>query len=93
MTQRRSPRQHAKSTETDADLPFEEAFTQLQQIIDQLESGDLALDAAVSAFERGMRLAQQCSTLLDKAELRVQALDPQSDGSFRLRDIVLDAES
>ena len=95
MTQRRTARQGAKSPATEGiatDLPFEEAYVQMQQVISQLENGDLPLDAAVSAFERGMRLAQHCTTLLDKAELRVQTIEEQTDGSLRLRDIIVETE-
>ncbi len=95
MSQRRTSAKSASAASTPAipaDLTFEEAFAQMQATIAQLESGDLALDATVSAFERGMRLAQHCTTLLDSAELRVQTLEEQVDGTLVLRDLVVETE-
>jgi exodeoxyribonuclease VII small subunit len=92
MSQRRTPAKHAAATVPPADLAFEDAFAELQAVIAQLEAGELPLDAAVGAFERGMRLAQHCTGLLDRAELRVQALEEQADGTLRLHDIVVETE-
>lgn len=55
-------------------LSFEEAYAQLEELVAQLESGDLSLDEAVTLFERGRALAQRCGVLLDAAELRVQQI-------------------
>jgi exodeoxyribonuclease VII small subunit len=57
-------------------LSFEEAFTELEEVVQQLEAGDLTLDQALALFERGMALATHCNTQLDSAELRVQQLAP-----------------
>lgn len=53
------------------DLSFEIAFAELETIVAQLESGDLALEDSVTLFERGRQLSAHCQSLLDKAELRV----------------------
>jgi exodeoxyribonuclease VII small subunit len=60
-------------------LNFEEAFEQLQSAVGRLEGGDLTLEEAIALYERGMRLAQHCSDLLDTAELQVQQLSVASD--------------
>ncbi len=73
------------------ELPFEEAFARMQNVIGQLERGDLSLDAAMSAFEQGMQLAKRCNYLLDTAQLRVQSLETV-DGSFGLLNIEVDTE-
>jgi exodeoxyribonuclease VII small subunit len=57
-------------------LSFEEAFTELEEVVQQLEAGDLTLDQAMALFERGMALATQCNARLDAAELLVQQLVP-----------------
>ncbi len=57
-------------------LSFEEAFAELEKVVQQLEAGDLTLDQAMTLFERGMALATQCNAQLDAAELRVQQLVP-----------------
>ncbi len=91
MTPRRTSTRKPPEATAEA-LTFEEAFAQLQTVIGQLEGGELPLDAAVVAFEQGMRLAQHCNTLLDGAELRVQALEPQPDGSLARGDMLIETE-
>jgi exodeoxyribonuclease VII small subunit len=53
-------------------LSFEEAFQELDVVVQQLEQGDLPLEEAIGLYERGMALAGRCSQALDAAELRVQ---------------------
>jgi exodeoxyribonuclease VII small subunit len=68
------------------DLPFEQAFGELDKIVQRLEAGELALDEAIALYEQGMRLARYCSDALDSAELQVQKLavigDQQQLGMF-----------
>lgn len=61
-------------------LAFEAALAELEQIVEQLEAGDLPLEAALAVFERGQALAARCGRLLDGAELKVQALVQQAGG-------------
>lgn len=56
------------------ELSFENAYSELDMIITQLESGDLPLEDAVKLFERGRQLADHCQNMLDKAELRVSQI-------------------
>jgi exodeoxyribonuclease VII small subunit len=58
-------------TQSQAELPFETAFSQLEAVVQQLEEGDLPLEEAMELYERGMALAGRCQSLLDQAELRV----------------------
>lgn len=51
---------------------FEEAFDELETVVQQLEGGDLPLEEAIALYERGMSLARRCGEALDAAELRVQ---------------------
>jgi exodeoxyribonuclease VII small subunit len=59
---------------------FEQALEQLDEIVGQLENGQVPLDEALALFERGVWLAQRCQETLDAAELRVQRLR-ESSGS------------
>lgn len=60
---------------------FEEALQRLQEIVDKLEKGDLALEEAMESFSDGMRLAHFCHKKLEEAENRVQVLlKDQQDG-------------
>jgi exodeoxyribonuclease VII small subunit len=56
------------------ELPYEEAFRQLEELVAVLEANQQNLDKAVALFERGQALAQRCALLLDQAELRVRQL-------------------
>jgi exodeoxyribonuclease VII small subunit len=51
---------------------FEEAYRRLEAAVEQLSAGGLPLEESLRLFEQGMALANYCSTLLDRAELRVQ---------------------
>jgi exodeoxyribonuclease VII small subunit len=62
------------------ELSFEEAYSQLQQVIQKLESGELSLDESVTLYEQGRMLSMRCQTLLDNAELRIKRL--HEDGTL-----------
>lgn len=47
---------------------FEENMTQLQSIVEKLESGDVALDDAIVEFEKAMELIKNCDSKLKEAE-------------------------
>ena len=66
-------------------LSFEDALAELDQIVRGLEGGTLKLDAAVQAFERGVKLRRHCEAKLAEAEQRVQAIVAAGDGSVSLR--------
>ena len=61
-------------------LSFEQAFEQLEAAVEALQDGQMPLESALSYFEEGMKLAQHCNELLEKAELRVQKLRVTSEG-------------
>ena len=55
---------------------FEESFEELDNTVQRLESGELALEEAISLYERGIELADQLQKQLEEAELRVRKLKP-----------------
>ncbi len=59
---------------TAKNLSFEDALAELEAAVRQLEEGNLPLTEAIALYERGMGLAQQCSDLLDGAQLQVEQL-------------------
>lgn len=61
-------------------LSFEEAFAQLEAAVAALQDGQMPLERALHYYEEGMKLAQYCSDLLEKAELRVQQLHVTDEG-------------
>jgi exodeoxyribonuclease VII small subunit len=60
-------------------LTFEEAFAELEQIVNNLEEGGQTLEESLVTFERGQALAAYCSQKLDKAELKVKQMTPEGD--------------
>lgn len=54
------------------ELGFEEALEQLEQIVAELEAGELPLQEALDKFEQGMKLKQFCEQKLAEAEVRIE---------------------
>ncbi len=67
-------------------IVFEDALEELENLVVQMEAGDLSLNDSLKAFERGVTLARMCQTALKEAELKVQVLN--ADG--QLTDLALD---
>lgn len=63
-------------------VSFEEAFAQLEAAVAALQDGHMPLERALQYYEEGMRLAQHCNELLQKAELRVQQLHVSTAGEI-----------
>ena len=61
-------------------LSFEQAFEELEAAVEALQDGQMPLERALNYYEEGMKLAQHCNELLEKAELRVQQLRVTSEG-------------
>lgn len=53
---------------------FEQAITELDQIVRALEQGDLPLEQSLALFERGVKLSRFCHERLEDAEKRIQVL-------------------
>ncbi|NIS79928.1 MAG: exodeoxyribonuclease VII small subunit [Anaerolineales bacterium] len=63
-------------------MTYEEAFEELEAIVEQLNSGELPLEQSLSLFERGQALAARCSELLDQAELKLRQLVPDETQGY-----------
>ena len=61
---------------------FESSLKELEQIIQQLEGGDLPLERSLELFEQGVRLSRECQKRLDEAEHKVEILLKGPDGSI-----------
>ena len=62
-------------------LNFEDALTELELIVASLERGEVSLDAAVSAFERGTELKSLCQARLEEARMKVEKIKiPEAGG-------------
>ena len=54
--------------------PFEACLEELEQVVKQLEAGDLPLEKSLALFERGVSLSDACRKQLEEAETRVEIL-------------------
>lgn len=63
-----------------ANMSFEAAMAELEQIVRRLESGEVSLEDSVALYERGHALRAHCEARLRAAELRVEQVSVGSDG-------------
>lgn len=61
-------------------LSFEAAMRELEQVVTQLERGDVPLDQSIALYERGALLKKRCEETLKAAEEKVAAITLDSDG-------------
>ena len=70
---------------------LEKSLAELEELVDELESGDLPLDKAMKKFEEGIKLTRGCQAALKEAEHKVEIL-LQSTGGEDLEDFLADDE-
>ena len=61
---------------------FENAMETLENIVQELESGDLALEKAMQRFEEGIKLSKFCSDKLDETEKKITLLTGNADNTI-----------
>jgi exodeoxyribonuclease VII small subunit len=71
----------AAAPAAEAELSFEGALARLEAIVEQLESGELALEQALAAFEEGVALSRRCASELEAAERRIEVLVSGPEGA------------
>lgn len=59
------------------EMSFEEAMAALEQVVGQLERGDVALEASIALYERGAALKAHCAEKLKSAEEKVELIRQQ----------------
>jgi exodeoxyribonuclease VII small subunit len=80
-------KQSARSADDDAgkfadiaELPFEKALAELEQIVGRLERGDVPLEESIAIYERGEALKLRCEALLKQAEARIERITLSTEG-------------
>ncbi len=76
-----------KKTES---MTYEQALERLEQVVRDLERGDLPLDASLELFQEGVELTRLCSQLLDEAERKIEKLTLDENGRPRLETVDLE---
>ena len=64
-----------------AAISFEDALRELEAIVTSLERGDVSLDDAIAAFERGTALKAHCQKRLEEARMKVEQIKLPADGT------------
>ncbi|PTX58030.1 exodeoxyribonuclease VII small subunit [Litoreibacter ponti] len=63
-----------------SEMSFEQAMAELEQVVGQLERGDVALEDSIKLYERGAELKKRCETKLKEAEEKVAQITLGADG-------------
>ena len=56
------------------EMTFEEAMKELEKLVDSLDKGDVSLDEAISAYDRGSKLKDYCQKKLEEAKMKVETI-------------------
>ena len=68
------------AAKSDQPLSFEDALSQLESIVETMESGDVPLADLLAKFEEGNKLLKVCESRLKDAEMKIELLKKQKDG-------------
>jgi len=55
-------------------MTFEEAMNELEKLVESLDKGDISLDQAISAYDKGSRLKDLCQKKLNEAKMKVETI-------------------
>jgi exodeoxyribonuclease VII small subunit len=72
-----------------SDVKFEDCLARLEQIVGQLEAGNLSLEESLKVFEEGVALSRHCTRYLDEAERRIELLTRDDSGAVGTRPFAL----
>ncbi len=73
-------------------INLEKSLTDLEQLVEELESGDLPLEKAMKKFEAGIKLTRGCQAALKDAEQKVEILLKSAGGDEQLESFVVEDE-
>ena len=65
-----------------SELKFEKAMTRLENIVEELERGDLDIDKSLEIFEEGIKMSRLCSKKLNEAEAKIEKLSKWEKGNL-----------
>lgn len=63
-------------------IDFEQAYAQLETLVERMERGDQTLESSLADFERGVALMKHCHEVLKNAEQKVDILIKDNEGLF-----------
>ncbi len=65
-----------------AEIKFEKAMSRLEQIVEELEKGELDIDKSLEIFEEGIKMSRVCSKKLNEAEQKIEKLTKNRKGEL-----------
>ena len=65
-------------TDNKKDISFEEALKNLEKIVEELNNGDMELEKAITAYEKGMELKSICEARLKNAQERIEIIQDKT---------------
>jgi exodeoxyribonuclease VII small subunit len=71
-------------------MSFETALKALEEIVQQLENGEVDLEKSIEMYERGTKLKEHCETKLKSAQARIEMIVPDSGGKVRVTPAEID---
>ena len=78
-------------TEEDTEVSFEDALSQLEEVVHRMETGESPLESLVENYQSGVRLLKLCRSKIERAEMKVKEVTDQ-DGELELRDFTQSEE-
>ena len=60
-------------------MNFEDAMKELENLVDSLDKGDVSLDEAIAAYDRGSQLKDHCQKKLNEAKMKVETIQSSGD--------------
>ncbi len=77
---------------TSQEIQFEKALLRLEKIVEELESGNIALDEALKKYEEGVNLSRACQEKLAQAGKKIEILAKTLNGSLKKEPFVFEEE-
>ncbi|MFQ5862782.1 MAG: exodeoxyribonuclease VII small subunit [Candidatus Brocadiales bacterium] len=68
-------------------IKFEEALKQLEEIVEELEKGELSLDESLAKYEDGIKIYRKCLELLEGAEERLKVFARDENGRLLVKNL------
>ena len=65
-----------------SEIKFEKAMIRLENIVEELERGDLDIDKSLEIFEEGIKMSRLCSKKLNEAEAKIEKLSKGEKGDL-----------
>ena len=64
-------------------MTFEDAMDELEGIVNALDKGDVSLDEAIAAYDRGSVLKDHCEKRLNQAKMKVETIQSEENGELK----------